>query len=692
MPHTSGSTLAVTTAAQRAHAAVPGCCAQLAAAVRHVLAMDPGFYAFLHGDVAGSQDSQPDQSQASLEFCGEPGRSAATQESAWIAVPECWSPCTARSRSPSIPPLVESETEDDMPPGMPTGQAEEWPEEPADLASQIATLATPLRNRGRSLEPAATPGRRSRVHKRRRIPVKRAPTHSDPEFEHPAAATTLQASVSAVPADPPAADDWHAKEMQKFKAFKKTFSRRNYWVALWIRTRPKGWFDEHSKYQKQRLEGFEAWKKRTNEEVVEDVGRWLLQVGCPRGRGAPPGNQNSQKVEQRELRAPGVIATWHVEPCDDILFKLVFREVQQVDPETLEYDELMDQMRALPAVRRSWEAFLAFLEDLKEKSWFVEQSSAMELCLHGGEPRWHFHLVLSNLKGMKKSGKDGAGVLVNKDHLEELAPHPLVHLCSARGRAAEMAIARLHCYPQWPKIGQLFSLTTYPRVTEFVCKASWTLSMWQMRKMSYRHTRAELINNRDAVEASIQKLDGVKTAEIETYMRQKKQEAQQKALKLLKPPKKYPAVDEWRQQYRPELFGLETRFKFLVLVGESRWGKTRFACSLWGLKRTFVSQCQGVTQPCLTGYDPRMYDAIVLDEPDQKLVSHCKVLLQASLEGTELYQSPTQRFTRWVWLYQVPIIICTNKWIRDDDEGDIAKWIRENQVCVEVNDYMYERG
>ena len=87
-----------------------------------------------------------------------------------------------------------------------------------------------------------------------------------------------------------------------------------------------------------------------------------------------------------------------------------------------------------------------------------------------------------------------------------------------------------------------------------------------------------------------------------------------------------------------------------------------------------------------------MYDAIVLDEPDQKLVSHCKVLLQASLEGTELYQSPTQRFTRWVWLYQVPIIICTNKWIRDDDEGDIAKWIRENQVCVEVNDYMYERG
>ena len=68
-----------------------------------------------------------------------------------------------------------------------------------------------------------------------------------------------------------------------------------------------------------------------------------------------------------------------------------------------------------------------------------------------------------------------------------------------------------------------------------------------------------------------------------------------------------------------------------------------------------------------------------------------QVLLQAGIEGTELYQSPTQRFTRWVWVYQVPIIICTNEWISDRDRDATARWIRENQVHIHVKDYMYNR-
>ena len=68
----------------------------------------------------------------------------------------------------------------------------------------------------------------------------------------------------------------------------------------------------------------------------------------------------------------------------------------------------------------------------------------------------------------------------------------------------------------------------------------------------------------------------------------------------------------------------------------------------------------------------------------------CKVFLQASLEGSELYQSPTQRFTRWVWVYAVPIIICTNDWIHENDNSPLARWIRENQVFVHVTSPMFE--
>lgn len=98
-----------------------------------------------------------------------------------------------------------------------------------------------------------------------------------------------------------------------------------------------------------------------------------------------------------------------------------------------------------------------------------------------------------------------------------------------------------------------------------------------------------------------------------------------------------------------------------------------------------------MTQPSLAGYDPRVHKVIVLDEPSRDLVDSCKVFLQASLEGTEMFQSLTQRFTRWVWVYGVPIIVCTNEWLGDDEDDPNAQWIRKNSVHVRVTDYLWER-
>ena len=160
--------------------------------------------------------------------------------------------------------------------------------------------------------------------------------------------------------------------------------------------------------------------------------------------------------------------------------------------------------------------------------------------------------------------------------------------------------------------------------------------------------------------------------------------------------RKSPQVNMWRAQYlkakllRSREGQKMTRFKFLVLCGDSRFGKTRSACSLYGCSQTYVAQCQGVTQPSLAGLDPRRDRCIVLDEPSPDLVDSCKVFLQASLEGSELYQSPTQRFTRWVWVYAMPIIICTNDWIHENDNSLLARWIRENQVFVNVTSPLFE--
>ena len=69
-----------------------------------------------------------------------------------------------------------------------------------------------------------------------------------------------------------------------------------------------------------------------------------------------------------------------------------------------------------------------------------------------------------------------------------------------------------------------------------------------------------------------------------------------------------------------------------------------------------------------------------------ELLGRCKVFLQAVLDGRELYQSATQRYTRWYCVFNVPIIICTNDWssaaVKIDWE--LWAWIQENAVHVQI--------
>ena len=110
-------------------------------------------------------------------------------------------------------------------------------------------------------------------------------------------------------------------------------------------------------YTQQRILAFDAWK-HTRKEIEEDVCTWARQLGPDtEDRRRPPGNQNAKKPEVREIRASAAISNWNVPPSKDINFKLLFREVKAVDPESLDYD---DQMRKLPAVRRAWAHFSCF--------------------------------------------------------------------------------------------------------------------------------------------------------------------------------------------------------------------------------------------------------------------------------------------------------------------------------------------
>ena len=466
--------------------------------------------------------------------------------------------------------------------------------------------------------------------------------------------------------------------------------RRNKWAAWWVRSKPAGHFNKHTNYAQRRDLGYAEWNKLDWAGVYDSVLEWVHKgMAFETARGAPAANNNARKPPPVDVTSSALLVSWNVEPCEDPTFLHLWNAVKAADPETQHYEELMDEIRELPCVAESWSKFLDYLDWLVKECWALEHSASHELSLHAKKGRWHFHATLSCINFLEH-GRREPKLTVKKADLEWFAEKPVVRVASGKGRGAEAALQRMHCYNQWAKVGSLFRRSNYERGTAFVCKAAWTLHCWQLRKLSFRAAKDEILHNRDSVESAVAKLDGTKLAEVEAEMRRRKDTVMRVAVTKLSKFKKVERVEVWQRQYDPENIGVLTRFLFLVLEGETRFGKTRYACSRFGPRRTFVVNCQGVKQPSMAGWDPRNYDCIVLDEPGMELVETCKVFLQASLEGTDMYQSPTQRFTRWVWVYGVPIIVCTNGWVKDTDMSPTARWIRQNSVHVKVTDYLFE--
>ena len=123
--------------------------------------------------------------------------------------------------------------------------------------------------------------------------------------------------------------------------------------------------------------------------------------------------------------------------------------------------------------------------------------------------------------------------------------------------------------------------------------------------------RQDIIHSRDRVEAVLRQQDMHAELLQNEMMPQHHLEAAASIGQALRPFNVIPKVEEWKLQYYAPENASATRFKLLVLEGDSRFGKTRYACSLFGQRCTYVCNCQGVKQPYLSRYDRRVHKAIV---------------------------------------------------------------------------------
>lgn len=123
-----------------------------------------------------------------------------------------------------------------------------------------------------------------------------------------------------------------------------------------------------------------------------------------------------------------------------------------------------------------------------------------------------------------------------------------------------------------------------------------------------------------------------------------------------------PVILEWQRQYLPPQVHSALRFKPLLLRGESQSGKSRKAISLFGHANTLIVNCQGLgcNLPSLRAFRRAEHKCIVFDEARSQQVLANKMVFQAGIDTLTLSQSLCNAHAYTLWLFAVPMILCSN--------------------------------
>ena len=141
-------------------------------------------------------------------------------------------------------------------------------------------------------------------------------------------------------------------------------------------------------------------------------------------------------------------------------------------------------------------------------------------------------------------------------------------------------------------------------------------------------------------------------------------------------------------QFQPRHYAAEPRSLCLLLVGDSRQGKSTKAMSLVNIKHNLKVSCQGLPKcvlPGLARFDRSEHKALVWDEICQDQVSNNRDLIQSNAYEQILSQSIPNQHSYGVWLYFTAMILCANKFDMEGPDiqpGD-SQWLKANISTVE---------
>jgi hypothetical protein len=236
-------------------------------------------------------------------------------------------------------------------------------------------------------------------------------------------------------------------------------------------------------------------------------------------------------------------------------------------------------------------------------------------------------------------------------------------------------------------MGSVLSRSTWVAGRDWSVRGQWVMALWRQRKLSHADARRELVACRDRAHVHLHEVDRLEREEHALRSQAASAAAQsQAALRPFKPANDQELV--WLAQYAAQAPGAPPlrRCRLLIYDGPTRTGKTERACSWFGVERTLVLNCQGVTSPCLHAWLSGRYRAIVYDEADWRLVWGNRQLMQAGVHPVLLGQSTCNEHAYSVFVHQVPMVVTSNAFWAGCPEGPERDWITANAIYCRVTE------
>ena len=345
---------------------------------------------------------------------------------------------------------------------------------------------------------------------------------------------------------------------------------------------------------------------------------------------------------------------------------------------------LVEKLRETPKILELWDRIMEHADKVRSSLGASDWAICMEVCPEvyalQGTLQVHFHMFLRspNWMSLRRAAwmhLDGAGPNVAR---------------AVGGLAASRAQGNWsgYFYCCVDKDGHLFHRANRRPFKDFLVNASWILNLVQARKLCVEKAKALVRQCVSGAYRTLQELrlqDDLLEAEA---LAEEKLAIQDHLHKQLSTWKTFSVVQTWQAQYASIL----QRYKFLILSGPSRMGKTVFARSLCDpSKQVLEVNCASGREPDLRAYRIRTHDLILFDEIEAPAVAAQRKLFQAPAAEVQLGCSATNCHSYTVWTHRRKFVLATNNWASSLKCVSAAdrEWIAANSLLLNVDAPMW---